>query len=298
MKPEITTIGTGALGATLARALHKNGYFIKSVFNRTVSEAEKLAGQLGVELTGSFPASAEETGALVFIAISDDAIREVAFKLSDKIVDFSGKTVVHCSGNETSAILDPLKKLKAVTAAFHPLQTFHKNSGADSFNDIYISLEGDEKAVHLLSGIANRLGSKVLPITPGAKPYLHAAAVMASNYLVALMEAAGEISGLGGIEQQQARKALMPLAKTALENTSASDLSAVLSGPVARGDVSTVEKHLKLLEHNPELLSLYKTLGLQTLKLARKNNRLTLEESEELKKCFQDNARQTARRFL
>lgn len=298
MKPEITTIGTGALGTTLARALHKNGYFIKSVFNRTVSEAEKLAGQLGAELTGSFPASVEETGALVFIAISDDAIREAAFKLSDKIVDFSGKTVVHCSGNETSAILDPLKKRKAITAAFHPLQTFHKNSGPDSFSDIYISLEGDEKAVHLLSGIADRLGSKALPITPGAKPYLHAAAVMASNYLVALMEAAGEISELGGIEQQQARKALMPLAKTALENTSASDLSAVLSGPVARGDVSTVEKHLKLLEHNPELLSLYKTLGLQTLKLARKNNRLTVEESEELKKCFQDNARQTARRFL
>lgn len=286
MKPEISIIGTGALGSALARELSKKGFQLKSLFNRTVSEAEALGRQLKVELAGSFPSSENDIGRLLFLTVPDDTIRDVVDQLANRIEDFTGLTVAHCSGNHTSNILEPLKKRGASTAAFHPIQTFTEGSKPGIFKDIYISLEGDDPAVGLLQEIAVALNSNPVPLSREAKPYLHAGAVMASNYLIALLEAAGKISEMGGVEPMVARKALMPLVKTALENASDSDLPDALSGPIARGDVDTVRKHLELLEPNPGLLSLYKQLGLRTLELARQkrdtNNADELKTLEEM----------------
>lgn len=289
MAPDISIIGTGALGSTLARALDRQGYDLKSLFNRTETKANELGEQLGVKITGSFPASEQELGRLLFLAVPDDAIGEVVRQLSEKIRDFSGRTVAHCSGNSTSQLLDSLKETGAETAAFHPIQTFTGDSKPEVFDGICISLEGTESAVRDLRELAGTLGADSLPVTQQAKPYLHAGAVMASNYLVTLLDAAGRIAEMGGVEAGVARRALMPLVLTALENASRSEPPDALSGPVARGDVNTVKKHLELLEHNSGLLSLYKQLGLRTVELARTKASPDKQEAlNTLKKMFLD----------
>lgn len=288
MGKTVSIIGIGALGKTLAYALDLQGYKIYSLFNRTVSKAELLGDELNAKVTGEFPETADELGELVFIPVADDAIASIVDRLVSQLWDLSSKTVSHCSGNENSAILEPLIEAGAEVAAFHPLQTFNPNSDPNIFRDIYISLEGQEGAVDQLELVVKRLGANPLHVTPKAKSYLHAAAVVASNYLITLMQLAGDIAEMGGIDHQDARKALQPLVRTTVENATAEDLSGVLSGPIARGDLNTIQKHLGLLEQNEHLGSLYKVLGLETVELAGQKGSLSDEEIEELRTLLKD----------
>lgn len=283
MKNSVSIIGIGALGQALARALHKQGYAIKSLYNRTSEKAERLGSQLEVGITGTFPASADELGEILFLSVSDGAITETADRLAALPGDFSGQIVAHCSGAETSALLAPLQNEGAKAASFHPLQTFNTGSDPQVFRDIYISLEGQEEAVDRLDQLATDLGGHPLHLTAQAKSYLHASAVMASNYLIALLQLAGDIAELGDIDHHDARKALQPLVMMTAQHSAAADLSDVLSGPVARGDVETIEKHLKLLEQNEQLTSLYKRLGLVTMELANNNGEFSDETVRRLR---------------
>jgi predicted short-subunit dehydrogenase-like oxidoreductase (DUF2520 family) len=278
MAKTVSIIGLGALGRTLAYALDLQGYEIYSLFNRTVSKAEALADELNVKVSGSLPKSGGELGEFIFITVSDDAIASVAENLSEELWDLSGKTVAHCSGNETSELLESLTETGAEIAAFHPLQTFNLNSKPRVFQDIYISLEGQEGAVSQLELVAKRLGAHYLHVTPKAKAHLHAAAVMASNYLITLMQLAGDIAEMGGMDHQEARKALQTLVKTTAENGTAENLSDVLSGPIARGDLQTIVKHLDLLEQNEQISTLYKLLGLETVKVAERKGTFSVQQ--------------------
>lgn len=286
MGTSISVIGIGALGQALVRALHEQSYAIHSVFNRNPSIAEVMDDELDASFSGAFPEEVHQLGDIIFICVSDDAITGVAERLAEKQWDFSGKTVAHCSGNEPSDLLDSLKESGAHTAAFHPLQTFNRNSTPDVFDDIYISLEGDEQAVQLLEKIVKRLDAHPLRLTPKAKSYLHAAAVMASNYLITLLNLSGEIADLGGINEHEARKALQTLVKTTVENGSSANLSEVLSGPVARGDTQTIARHLELLEQNHRLKALYQQLGEETVRIAREKGTIPKGDIQQMIKLF------------
>ncbi|MDZ7694224.1 MAG: DUF2520 domain-containing protein [Balneolaceae bacterium] len=278
----ISIIGTGALGQALARALHDQAYQVVGLFNRTISSAERLAEELDTAVANTFPDSVSQLGEISFITVPDDAIAVVAEKLANQQWDLSNKVIVHCSGNESSELLNPLKECGAYVAAFHPLQTFNKNSSREIFGDIYISLEGERPAVEQLEDVVERLGAHSLILTPEAKSYLHAAAVMASNYLVTLLQLSGEIGELGGIDHHETRKALHKLIKTTVENGTAENLSDVLSGPIARGDLQTVQKHLDLLEQNKRLKSLYNQLGSETVRLASQKSSIPNEKMKQL----------------
>ncbi len=281
--PSVSIIGTGSLGTALARALHKKGFPIKSLFNSTVLEAEKLSRSIGARSSGSFPVSADELGELVFLTVPDGRISDVALSMSELKTDYTGSTFAHCSGNETSELLFPLKKKGASTAALHPLQTFTEFSDAGDFEGIYFNLEGDKEAKKQLKDLAELLDAKVFEVSRKQKPYLHASAVFVSNYLVALLKGAEELAGLGGMDGKSIRKALLPLVEKTLENGGTDELGEVLTGPIARGDVATVKKHLELLDGTGEeaerLRTVYKVMGSQALSLARLDD----ETAEELK---------------
>jgi predicted short-subunit dehydrogenase-like oxidoreductase (DUF2520 family) len=279
----ISIIGTGALGSVLARSFYELSWPVKSLYNRSFESVKNLAKETNVIETDIFPAEKRDLGRLIFLAVPDRAIEKTAEKLAALDDDFSEYIVVHCSGSKSSAILKPIQEKGAGTASFHPVQTFVSSSFPSDFQDIYIDIEGDNKAVELLKSIAEKFGSKTLPITPDAKPYLHAAGVMASNYVIALMEAASEIAAMGGLDKKEAQRALLPLMQKSVTNIADSDhLLGALSGPIARGDTSTVANHLKLLEQNPRLSSLYKKLGEGLTQLLKKNDGFSEQKLEEI----------------
>lgn len=284
---EVSIIGTGALGGVLARALVEENFPIISLFNRSGQSLSVLNEQIDVPLTRAFPNQLTEVGSLIFLTVPDEKITDIANQLALLSDDFLGRMVVHCSGTKTSGSLSVLQQKGALIASFHPLQTFTQASVPNDLHNIFFDIEGDQEAVDYLMSLAHLWNSKCIEINPEAKPYLHAAAVMSSNYLIALIELSSTIAEMGGIEKEEACKALMPLMQQSLQNVLETDtLSNALSGPIARGDLSTVQEHLRLLEQNPGALALYKQLGTVALELARSGDQISDQRLDELSKIL------------
>src|SRR5690625_886762 len=285
--PDITVIGLGALGTVLCRALVRRGAELKSVFNRTPGKAlEVVSSRNRTTVASSFPEGPDQLGGLVFLTVSDAAIAETAAKLSHISGDLSGKTFVHCSGNESAAVLDELKVKGARTASMHPLQTFSVHSVPADFNNIYFSLQGDPAAFPTLERIAGLLGARTLTVDERQKAHLHVAAVIASNYLITLIDASTETGSLGGMDKEQVREALYPLVQTSLKNMKSASFEEAVSGPIARGDIETVKHHLQLLEQRKELKAFYAALGLQTVEKAEETGKLEQAFADKLRALF------------
>lgn len=280
--PEVTIIGVGGLGQSLARALSKANISVKSLFNRTTDKAQNLAADLDTSIAGSFPENINQLGNFIFITVTDNAIKEIVNRLSTLSDDFRDRIVVHCSGNESAELLGDLKSKGAATASFHPLQTFTDQSNPATFENIFFSLQGDESAFPDLKHIAQKLGAQTLEVNAEQKSHLHAAAVLASNYLNTLLNASVETASLSGLPSNKAKQALLPLVKTTLQNIEHQSFEEALSGPIKRGDVATVEKHLKLLQGQPDLLNLYRELGYKTVRLAQRSQSIDDATAEKM----------------
>lgn len=286
--PASSVIGIGGLGTALTKALLAGGIPVKSIFNRTANKAEALAASTGIQKWGEFPFSLDELGSLIFVTVPDSSIKAVAGKLAqleDEAV-FKGRTVVHCSGSESADLLSQLESKGAAVASFHPLQTFNDKSHPDSFQGIYFSIQGDPQTFPLLQNIARQLGGHTLQVTPKQKSQLHTAAVISSNYLNTLLQASVEIGAMGGLSPSKVKEALLPLVETTLENTSKFPFEEALTGPIKRGDIETIEKHLALLRDQIELRELYCTLGLQTLNMAESSGKLNNSAVEKMRKLL------------
>ena len=242
--PVITIIGPGRLGNALSKVFSDSQYKVK-VFGKGDSVSE--------------------FGDITFITTPDSEIRKVASIIAHSNTDLSGKMFVHCSGSLPSAILGELKEQGAYIACFHPLQAVSQET--NSFEDIYFDLEGDEEALAQLEKLVKSLGAKSFRVSAKEKELLHVSAVIASNYLVTLADLALRISESSTISQRELLNAFLPLMNSSIKNLGELSPSDALTGPISRGDTQTVQKHIKLLKDKPELLEIYKKLGLLTLEL-------------------------------
>lgn len=265
----IAIAGTGALGRSLARSLVAAGMPLRVILSRNPASVklpdELAAVQVMAPGTGMFnPAP----GLLLFLAVPDSAIGPMAERLSQS-GRWEGTTVVHCSGAMPASLLLPLKNKGAEVAAFHPVQTFTPGSGLETFRDISVSLQGDEDAVTRLETVVEGLGARVLKVDEVGKLKLHLAAVFISNYLAALMEAAGEIAGDVIGANVNIEEIFGPIHVNAAGNIVRSNRRQALTGPILRGDSDTVRRHLDALKGKQDLIQLYARLGLYTLRVAK-----------------------------
>jgi predicted short-subunit dehydrogenase-like oxidoreductase (DUF2520 family) len=282
----VTIIGLGNLGKAFLKGFSTCDVPVHSVFSRDTKKVKQLAGRYEIEIFGSFPEDIDQLGDLIFLTVSDSAIKETADRLSSLEEDFNGRIIAHCSGNESDQLLDSLRQKGALTASFHPLQTFTGSGSSEVFKDIYFSLQGDPQVFPHLKNLASLLNSKTLEVDARQKSYLHTAAVMASNYLIALLDAANDIGSEGGFSSQEAQKALLPLVKTTLQNAEGISLDDALTGPIKRGDIQTVQKHLNLLKDTPELYNLYCCLGVRCIDLAESSGSLDTHTVDQLRRLL------------
>lgn len=283
--PKISIIGVGGLGKALIKTLVTKNTPVKSVFNRTEEKAHQLASTYNVKVYGSFPSTRDDLGKLTFITVSDDAIKDVAGRISRLHDNFSEHIFVHCSGTKSAESLQPLKSKGAIVAAFHPLQTFTDQAQPKDFKDVYFSLQGDRSAFPVLQKVAQKIESQTFEVTKEQKSHLHAAAVMASNYLTVLLNSSIEIAEHGGLDADQIKKALLPLVRSTIHNNEKQSAAEVLTGPIKRGDIKTIEQHLSLLDGLPELRDLYCVLGLKAVDItesAGDTNEIAIEKMRKI----------------
>lgn len=243
---------------------------VVSAFNRTEVNSAIKEKFPDCFFGRGFPEEGDLVGDLIILAVSDDSIAEVAKTIAAVLSTNEGINIIHCSGTHSSEILEPLKKKGIRIASFHPIKAITKNTV--SFEGIWFDMEGDKGLLIELNKLADRLGAFSFEVKPKAKPFLHASAVVASNYLVVLAELVSKISAQGNIPERTAIKALAPLMENTLSNINGLGVTDALTGPIARGDVQTIEKHLNSLEPTPELYRLYKTLGLEAVEIAERKN--------------------------
>lgn len=205
--------------------------------------------------------------AVVLIATPDEVIERVAEDLARHAAVTDGQVVLHLSGLLDRRALHALAPTGAGLGSFHPLQSVADPASAPALlRGAFAGLEGDDRALEAGERLAGALGMRPVRLLPGGKAAYHAAAVIASNYIVALAAVAERLAQRAGVPAAEAPALYLPLMQGTLANLSRGP-AAALTGPVRRGDAATVRRHLSALA--PDERSLYRDLGLVALGLAR-----------------------------
>ncbi len=279
-------IGAGTVGTALAVRLSGTGYPVVAVSSRSRASAQRLEQAVkGCRVFDS--QGVADSAELVFITTPDDAIARVA----SQIKWHPGQGVVHCSGADSTDILQPAKKSGAQVGVFHPLQTFASVKQAmENIPGSTIALEAGEPLLKTLKEMATALGGHWVELKAGDKVLYHAAAVIACNYMVTLVKLATDLWQTFNVPPQKATQALLPLLRGTIHNIETVGIPQCLTGPVARGDVGTIRKHLDALEQAaPHLVSAYRELGLQTIPIALAKGRINQNQAEELRVILHPN---------
>ena len=274
-------IGAGTVGTALAVRLNQSGYPVVAVSSRSRTSAENLAKAAGGCRVFDNNQAAADNAELIFITTPDDAISPVV----SKIKWHPGQSVIHCSGADSVAILQPAKELGAKVGAFHPLQTFASVQQAiENIPGSTFALEAEEPLLNTLKDMATALDGQWVELKASDKVLYHASAVIACNYLVTLVKLATDLWQTFDVPTPKATKALMPLLRGTLHNIDTVGIPQCLTGPIARGDIGTINKHLDALEQTaPHLLPTYRELGRQTIPIALAKGRINESRAQELR---------------
>lgn len=261
-KPRITIVGAGNLGSALALALSEAGYSISEIVVRGVSSRKRRVAKLA-KTVGTRLAAAEEvepTSEVTWLAVSDGAIRQSAGELARRGA-WKGRIALHSSGALSSDELASLRRRGASVASAHPMMTFVGASKAD-FDGIAWTLEGDARAVRAANKIIRDLGGVPFQIEKRNKARYHAFGAFLSPLLVVQLSAAATLAQAAGIPRKELTRFMQPIVRRTLENIYAragepGGMGRAFSGPLVRGDVKTIELHLKALRKVPQVRKLY-----------------------------------------
>lgn len=256
--PRLAFVGAGRVASALAPKLVAAGYPVTGIASRRAAAAHALARSLpGCTVAGAAQELTRQAD-MVFLTVPDDAIASVAASVAwpDHVA------AVHCSGALGLEALVPAKS----RGGFHPLQTFASPDA--ELSGISVAIEADEPLLGTLTDMAGRLGCLPLRLPEGGRPLYHASGAFAHNYVVTLFAHAVRLWRELGFSEDQARHALLPLARTSLSNIERLGVAPALTGPIARGDAGTVRRHLDALAASaPDLLPVYRQLGRKSLEL-------------------------------
>lgn len=258
-------VGPGRVGSSLALALIEKGWRCSSlvVGKHTRSNLNILKKHFdGVPIVGSV-SSLKGRFDLVFITVSDDMIPHVAEELSrNRKLDFENVIVLHASGIIPVSVLNPLKSAGASVGAFHPVSSFAGPFSPGSAAGIYYDFFGGKRARGLARKLADELSSKVVFLhSERERELLHVASVIVSNFTVVGMRTAEKL--VSGTDSRNEAKLLFEgLLRSTISNLSLKDGASSLTGPLARGDVDVIARHLKALESDPALLQFYRSASI------------------------------------
>jgi len=320
-------IGAGRAGVSIALALSAAGARLVGHTGRSEAGRSRAAGLLGIpssdtlselvaqmSLTSPRPPARQGSGGqptpppLFLLAVPDAELPSVVSALADAVRDPAHDgtrwAVAHVSGATSTDVLAPCAARGAMTFSFHPLQTLSDPTlGPERLRGAAIALtpgpqdpaSADDASAYA-GRLARALGARPFRLEERDRALYHAAAVVASNYLVTLEAAAERLFLESGLPQEHVLDAFLPLVRGAVDNIAAGGTLSALTGPLARGDVGTIERHLRALEERtPDLLPLYTTLGAATLDLVRRRADLPeslLDRMENVMTITKERARQ------
>lgn len=268
--PRISFIGCGRVGRTLGGLFHSHRVFeIGQILTRHPASAAAAVAFIGAGTPSDW--STLQPADIFVLAVPDTQIETSAQQLAQSEALRPGCLVFHCSGALSSAALKACAEHGTATASAHPLLSFADPARAVAQINAAAcrcALEGD---TDLLENAFRRIGMRPFMLGTEAKLRYHAAAVIASNYLVTLAEQALQAMESAGVERGLATELLLPLMQQTLDNLRALPPAQALTGPIARGDMDLVRRqYADLAIATPKLAALYAALANATAELADK----------------------------
>jgi len=200
-----------------------------------------------------------------------------------------GQILLHTSGaNPARTVLAAAVPHVQAVGTLHPLVSFaDARLGVEGLDEVAFAVEGDEPARAIAGRIVRALGARAVTLEAENLALYHAGAVIASNYVVAMADAAHSLLIKAGVPAEQALPVLVPLLSSVVRNLAQVGLPGALTGPVERGDVAVVERHLgSLAARAPELVELYRLVGWDVLRLVREKGRLDPTNAVRLEVLF------------
>lgn len=264
-------VGCGRLGRAMAK-LFRDAHLVDEigVCNRSLESGERAVEAIGggavYESVRGMPPSS-----LWLVGCGDEAIPQVVQTLLSNAKFDSSAVVFHCSGVLSSQELAPLRERGCHVASVHPIRSFADTTLAtDNFSGTFCGVEGDSDGVAVVRYLFSRVGGEVFHIPTESKLVLHAGHVFASNYLVALLKVARDLYAAAGIPEDLSWCLMEPLVRGTVDNVAQLGPIAALTGPIARGEGSVVERQLNLVrEISPRVAEIYARFGEVALDLAR-----------------------------
>ena len=275
--PGVGIVGAGAVGTALGVAISHTGWPVVAVASRDATRRDRFCALVPSARAFIEPAPIPDVADLIIVAVPDDAIAEVAGQIRLR----SGQAIVHTSGAVGAEVLAEAVIEGGDIGAFHPLVSFTSDveRSVAGIAGATFAIEGDDRSVELLADLVEAIGGTPVRLPPGMKAAYHAAAVLASGGLVALLDAIVALGATAGLDERGSLVVYGRLAEQTLANARGVGIAASLTGPITRGDVGTVAAHIAALEaHAPDVVELYLATARRQLRIAE--NRGTLSPNQ------------------
>lgn len=274
----IGVIGPGRAGAALAGSLQQTGHRVLAVHARSDAARER-AEALFPEADLLDPAGVAAASDLLLITVPDDDLPQVVAELAAEAPPHPGQLVVHASGRYGLGVLDPLTATGRIPLALHPAMTLTGSAlDLQRLSGCPFAVTAPEAVLPIAEALVMEMGGEPLRVPDEARPMYHAALSHASNHLVTLLADALDLLGSAGIDQPD--RLLAPLVQASVDNVLRTG-DAALTGPVSRGDASTVAAHREALAASP-VQAAYLAMARRTADRALASGRLTPEAGEQL----------------
>lgn len=282
--PLVGIVGAGAVGTALGAALHRAGWPVVAVASRDAARRERFRSLVpGARGFAEAPAILDEVE-LILLAVPDDAIEQLAGELRL----YGGQALVHTSGVLGAEVLEPARAAGTQLGAFHPLVAFADTERAiAALHGATVAVEGDDQLVGHLADMAEVLGATAVRLAPGSKAAYHAAAVLAAGGFVALLDAIAELGRAAGLDEPGSLAVYGGLIEQTLGNARALGIRAALTGPMTRGDVGTLARHLDALGRlAPAVLPLYRAAAEREIALSESRGSLAPEAAASMRRLL------------
>ncbi|MGB5879448.1 MAG: Rossmann-like and DUF2520 domain-containing protein [Thermoanaerobaculia bacterium] len=264
-------VGPGRVGTSLACWLAELGGSLVDVAGRSDKAARDLATRLGGD-TAKVQNLKSENEDLLLIAVSDSALADVAATLARYP---QAKVALHTSGHLPAAVLQPLGRQGTATGTLHPLKAFPEVlPAASAAVGSVFAVDGDAEAQQMARRLVAAWSGEAVEIPAESRPLYHLAASLAAGGVVTLLATACDLARGAGLPEAVGR-GYLELARGALDQTQGlADPAAAITGPVARGDLETLETQLgRLQEADPERAALVVALAQETLRHQRRRGK-------------------------
>lgn len=268
--PTTFIVGAGPVATALAGALRLGGTPVLGLWARRAAPARAAGSTAGVAAFSSAPPDIMLEAEVVLLAVRDPVITEVAQMLIGTGLVNKRHVLLHCAGAlSAKEALGAVAGQVAGVGTLHPLAAIADGKLAmRALRGTVFGIEGDEVGRDAASKLVAAMAGVVLALDGSQMAAYHAAAALASNYIVAAIDAAAAVLASAGVAPDKAAKALIPLAEGALRNISAHGTTGGLTGPVRRGDLATVSRHLDAIRDRPELAEIYRVLARRAVDIA------------------------------